>query len=302
MAEAHSSGCPPGWRVLAIVQFAPIFRTRVASIVLAGLLMAFAPQAFAKESVQQRIDALLVGSELYMPEGEGPFPVVLQFHGCGGKKNLQARWAETARAAGWAVLVVDSYGHRRINRFEAYATVCTGLQLWGRERAGDLYAMLEWARTQGWADPNRIVAAGWSHGGWTVLDAMALQPGAEAEKVTRLSGLREEPLAGLVGAFILYPWQGFGALAPTRGLRVDVPVQAIVGTGDNVVGGRYVARTLSAMKTPGAPISVELFDGATHAFDEIEAQDWRVKYSPELTAKAHGMYAEFLGSLGASPR
>ena len=99
--------------------------------------MALAPQAFARETVQQRIDALLVGSELYMPEGEGPFPVVLQFHGCGGMKNLQARWADTARAAGWAVLVVDSYGHRRIDRFEAYATVCTGLQLWGRERAGD---------------------------------------------------------------------------------------------------------------------------------------------------------------------
>ena len=287
---------------LVVARRPPRFRVVARLVALAGMLMALAPQAFARETVQQRIDALLVGSELYMPEGEGPFPVVLQFHGCGGMKNLQARWADTARAAGWAVLVVDSYGHRRIDRFEAYATVCTGLQLWGRERAGDLYAMLEWVRTQGWADASRIAAAGWSHGGWTVLDAMALQPGAEAEKVTRLSGLRDEPLDGLVGAFILYPWQGFGALAPSRGLRIDVPVQAIVGTGDSVVGGRYVARTLAAMKTPGEPINVELFDGATHAFDEIEAQDWRVRYSPELTAKAHGMYAAFLKGLVVPPR
>ena len=287
---------------LVVARRAPSFNLVAVLIALAGMLMSLAPQAFAKETVQQRIDALLVGSQLYMPEGEGPFPVVLQFHGCGGMKNLQARWAETARGAGWAVLVVDSYGHRRIDRFGAYATVCTGLQLWGRERAGDLYAMLEWTRTQGWADPSRIAAAGWSHGGWTVLDAMALQPGAEAEKVTRLSGLRDEPLEGLVGAFILYPWQGFGALAPSRGLRFDAPVQAIVGTGDSVVGGRYVARTLSAMKTPRLPINVEVFDGATHAFDEIEAQDWRVKYSPELTVRAHGMYTDFLSGLGkASP-
>jgi dienelactone hydrolase len=264
--------------------------------------MAFAPQAFAKETVQQRIDALLAGSELYLPEGEGPFPVVLQFHGCGGMKNLQARWAATAKAAGWAVLVVDSYGHRRIDRLEAYATVCTGLQLWGRERAGDLYAMLEWARGQTWADPSRIAVAGWSHGAWTVLDAMALQPGAEAEKVTRLAGLRDEPLEGVVGAFLLYPWQGWGALAPTRGLRYDIPIQAIVGSADTVVGGKGVARTLRSMKTPRLPIQVEMFEGATHAFDEIEAQDWRVKYSPELTARAHGMYAEFLGSLVESPR
>jgi dienelactone hydrolase len=281
---------------------APRFQIIATRVALAGLLMSLAPQAFAKETVQQRIDALLVGSELYMPEGGGPFPVVLQFHGCGGMKNLQARWAATAQAAGWAVLVVDSYGHRRIDRLQAYATVCTGLQLWGRERAGDLYAMLEWARGQSWADPSRIAVAGWSHGAWTVLDAMALQPGVEAEKVTRLSGLREEPLDGLVGAFLLYPWQGFGALAPSRGLRFDVPIQAIVGSADSVVGGKGVARTLSAMKTPSSPISVELFDGATHAFDEIEAQDWRVKYSPELTARAHGMYTDFLRGLSQRAR
>lgn len=264
--------------------------------------MPLAPPGFTKETVQQRIDALLVGSELYKPEGEGPFPVVLQFHGCGGKKNLQARWAATATAAGWAVLVVDSYGHRRIDRFEAYATVCTGLQLWGRERAGDLYATLEWVRAQPWADSTRIAVAGWSHGAWTVLDALALQPGAEAEKVTRLAGLRDEPLDGVVGAFILYPWQGFGALAPSRGLRFDIPIQCIVGSADTVVGGKGVARTLTAMKTPRAPINVELFEGATHAFDEIEAQDWRVKYSPELTERAHGMYTQFLGSLVGSQR
>lgn len=265
--------------------------------------MAPTPHAHATETLQQRIDALLPGSALYLPEGRGPFPVSIQMHGCGGKKALQERWARVAEAAGWAALVVDSYGHRRISTLEAYATVCTGLQLWGRERAGDLYAMLEWVRGQGWADAGRIVAAGWSHGAWTVLDAMALQPGRDAEKATRLTGLPDEPMAGVVGAFVLYPWQGFGALAPSRGLRLDVPVQAIVGSADSVVGGKGVARTLRTMKTPRAPVTVDVFEGATHAFDEIEAQDWRVRYSPEMTARAHGMYASFLKSLvaGNSP-
>ena len=130
------------------------------ALAILAAVMALSSTSFAKETVQQRIDALLVGSELYMPAGEGPFPVVLQFHGCGGKKNLQARWAAVAKSAGWAALVVDSYGHRRISKFEAYATVCTGLQLWGRERAGDLYAMMEWIRQQPFADPNRIALAG----------------------------------------------------------------------------------------------------------------------------------------------
>ena len=143
---------------------------------------------FVTETLDQRIAALAPSSDLLLPEGAGPHPVVIQFHGCGGKKNHQPRWAEVARKAGWAAVVSDSYAHRRINRFEAYATVCTGLQLWGRERAGDLYAMVEWVRRQSWADPSRIVVAGWSHGAWTVLDALALHPGADAEKETRLAG------------------------------------------------------------------------------------------------------------------
>lgn len=256
--------------------------------------------SFSLETIDQRIEALAPSVELFLPEGDGPHPVVIQFHGCGGKKNLQGRWAAVAQASGWAVVVVDSYAHRRISRLEAYATVCTGLQLWGRERAGDLYAMLAWVRRQAWADPARVALAGWSHGAWTVLDAMALQPGRDAERETRLAGIPDEPLAGLRGAFILYPWQGIGALAPQRGLRIDVPVQAIVGTADSVVGGRNVARVLTGMKTPGQAIKVELFEGATHAFDEIEAQDWRVKYDPDLTARAHGMYAAFLKGLAVN--
>ena len=252
--------------------------------------------SFKPEPVDQRIEELLRHSELYKPEGEGPFPLVLQFHGCGGKKNLQARWAAVAKSAGWAALVVDSYGHRRISKFEAYATVCTGMQLWGRERAGDLFAMMEWARRQPWIDPNRIAIAGWSHGGWTALDAMAMTPGQQIESATRVSGLPDEPLAGLAGAFVIYPYQGIGALAPVHGLRVDVPVQAIVGTADSVVGGQSLIKVLNRMRTPSTAIDVAVFEGATHAFDEIEAQDWRVRYDPALTERAHRMYADFLGS------
>jgi dienelactone hydrolase len=272
-------------------------RSFLAAFFLAGLVMAFTPFATAKESLQQRIDALLPGADLTLPEGEGPFPVVIQLHGCGGKKNLQARWAKVAKDAGWAVLVVDSYAHRNISTLEAYATVCTGLRLWGRERAGDLYAAMEWVRQQDWADHDRIAVAGWSHGGWTALDALALKPGADAESATRLTGLPEEPLSGLVGAFVIYPFTGPGSIAPSRGVRADIPVKALVGTHDMVVGNRSVARALQKMPTPRTPVDVVMMEGATHAFDEVEAQDLRVRYDPELTRLAHGLYTDFLRSL-----
>jgi dienelactone hydrolase len=260
-------------------------------------LMAFAPAASARETVQQRIDALLPGADLLMPEGKGPFPVVIQLHGCGGKGDFQLGWAEVARKAGWAVIVVDSYKHRNISRLQAYATVCTGMHLWGRDRAGDLYAMMEWVRGQGWADANHIAVAGWSHGGWTTLDAMAMAPGAEMANSTRLDGIPDEPLKGLVGAFVVYPYCQIGCLAAERGLRVDAQVKALVGTADVVVGGKSSARTLEKMKTPKTPVEVTMLEGATHAFDEPKAKDLRVKYDPALTERAQVMYSDFLKGL-----
>jgi len=275
---------------------------RVAAILfLPGPLMVGAPQASARETVQQRIDRLLPGADLLIPEGEGPFPVAIQLHGCGGKGEFQLGWAKVARDAGWAVIVVDSYAFRNISRLQAYATVCTGLHLWGRERAGDLFAMMQWARGQSWADPNRIAVAGWSHGGWTALDAMSLKPGAEAASATRLNGLAEEPLAGLSGAFLVYPYVGPGSIARTRGVRIDVPMKALVGTSDVIVGSQGLARTLEKMPTPKTPVDVTILQGATHAFDEKDAKDLRVRYDPELTAQAHGMYRDWLKALAESP-
>lgn len=246
------------------------------------------------ETLQQRISDIAGSVDVVRPEGDGPFPVVIQLHGCGGRKGLQDRWAEVVKEAGWAAVVVDSYAHRRISNAEAYALVCTGMKLRGAERAGDLYAAMEWVRRQDWADAQQIVVAGWSHGGWTALDAMAMTPGAEAERLTGLSGLADEPLAGLVGAFLVYPFARPPSVARMRGLRVDASPLAIVGGQDVIVGGRGLASVLQRMRTPGEPIEIVFFDKATHAFDEAEAKDFRVRYDAGLTRRAEGLLSDYL--------
>ncbi len=270
------------------------WREHTRGAIAAASLMALIPTASARDTLQHRIDVLLPGADLVLPEGKGPFPVAIQLHGCGGKKSFQLDWAEVAKKAGWAVLVVDSHKHRNISQLEAYATVCTGLQLWGRERAGDLYAVMDWVRHQSWADPKRIVVAGWSHGAWTALDGLCMAPGAEAANATHLSGLPSEPLQGLVGAFLVYPFAGPGSLARSRGLRVDVSPQALVGTRDVIVGGRGLARTLANMPMPGKPMDVVILEGATHAFDEPDSHDLRTHYDPEITARAQQLYRDYL--------
>src|SRR6202008_131419 len=60
-------------------------------------------------------------AHLYKPDGDGPFPVVIALHGCGGlaghSEPVAPRyrdWAEQLLKEGKAVLLPDSYGSREL--------------------------------------------------------------------------------------------------------------------------------------------------------------------------------------------
>jgi dienelactone hydrolase len=194
---------------------------------------------------------------LTLPEGEGPFPVVILMHGCGGRRpQMMENYARAANEAGAAALIVDSWSPRGIGRLGAVTTICTGARLRGRERAGDLYAMTDWARQQSWADPERIIAAGWSHGAWAVMDALALHSGEEMRRATHLEDLPDEPLAGLAGAFLVYPYVGPPAIAGRRAWRLQPQTSAINGGRDLIVGTKSPTRALERQIEHGAPIQI----------------------------------------------
>lgn len=251
-------------------------------------------------TVQDRIDALAQHWRLVTPPGPGPFPLVIQLHGCGGRHPFQDDYAEVLVRAGVAALVLDSFAPRRIGPVAALGQVCLGLRLWGRERAGDVYAAFAWARRQPSINPDRIFAAGWSHGGWAVLDALAPARAGERARWTGLCDLDEEPLPSLAGAFVFYPYCGAASMARLRGLRLAAPVLAIVAGADSVVGGRSLLRTLQAMPKPGAPIETALFDRATHAFDQENARDPRFRFDTAQAARAKAMLLAFVGGEGLS--
>lgn len=54
--------------------------------------------------------------EFYRPAGDGPFPAVVQLHGCGGRVPLEPEEAAGERmvALGYALLIVDSFGPRGV--------------------------------------------------------------------------------------------------------------------------------------------------------------------------------------------
>jgi dienelactone hydrolase len=246
------------------------------------------------ETLDERIKTLSAHWRLYAPEGEGPFALMIQMHGCGGCHAFQDDYARAAVAEGAAALVVDSYPHRNISPAKAVGMVCTGLKLWGRERAGDLYAAFAWARSQPTIDRARIFASGWSHGGWSVLDALAVASPRERERWTGLVDLPDEPLEGLAGAFVFYPYCGAASVARARGLRFSAPVHAIVAGADGVVGGRKLETALRALPKPGATLQWTFFDGASHAFDEPDTGDPRFRFNPDLAAKSRRLWLAML--------
>ena len=229
------------------------------------------------------------------PKGDGPFPVVLMLHGCGGIRPFTDDMAEVAAREGAAAIEIDSYAPRRISRVVALATVCTGARFRGRERAGDLYAALHWVRRQSWADPKRVLAAGWSHGSWAIMDALALRSGEEMRRATGLVDLPDEPLDGLVGALLTYPYSGAASYAGRRDWRLAPRSIAILAGRDHVVGVRAPREALERQKARGAPIEIVHFATATHAFEDGFAEDPRIRFDPELVAREHALLCDLIG-------
>lgn len=249
----------------------------------------------AAETLQDRVELLAPHFDVTRPEGGGPFPVLIMLHGCGGPRRFTDHTAEVAVRAGAAVINVDSYRPRRISRVAALATVCTGARLQGRERAGDLYAAIAWARQQSWADGSRVAAIGWSHGAWTIMDALALRSGAEMRRATGLEDLPDEPLDGLNAALIVYPYTGIGSFAGRREWRLAPRSTAIIAQHDYIVG--QTRGTLERQRQHSPSLDLVLFEGATHAFEDAQATDPRVRYNPAATAREHGMIRDMIAGM-----
>lgn len=256
------------------------------------------PTQSSAETLHQRVSRLEPHFTITRPDGEARAPVVIMLHGCGGPRPFTEGMARVAVEAGAAVVLVDSFAPRRISRMAAFATVCTGAQLRGRERAGDLYAAMAWARTQRWADPERIIAMGWSHGGWTIMDALALRSGAEMARATGIDDLPAEPLEGLAGTMIVYPYASVGSLAGRRDWRMAPASIAVLCGRDYIVG--TPRGPLERQRARGAPIDIHFFEDATHAFEDESAEDTRVRYNSAATQREYALLREMIARVSAA--
>lgn len=107
----------------------------------------------------------------YIPEGEGPHPVIIQIHG-GPEGQSRPGFSSTyqywASELGVAVLVPNVRGSSGYGK--TYVSMDNGLNR--KKSVADIGALLDWVETQPNLDKERVIVYGGSYGGYMVLASM----------------------------------------------------------------------------------------------------------------------------------
>jgi dienelactone hydrolase len=236
------------------------------------------------------------------PPGTGPFPTALLYSGCDGPKDNMARWSAALTARGWAAVVVDSHTPRGLGEHERWRLVCAGQVLMGSERAGDVLVSIADARRMPFVDPDAIVLIGSSHGGWAVMDLLALDPphGMPTNLAAMPAG-DGDPLAGVVGTVLLYPWCGPPNLARGDGWGRETPTLFLLSADDKIAPSGPCLEVAAELAARGVPVETKVFEGVTHGFDQQErAPLSTLEFDPEVTAEALEIGGRFLDGLGTA--
>ncbi len=229
--------------------------------------------------------------EVHGPTDELRRPAVLLFHGCGGVRGHMAEYAQAAAAAGVRAFIIDSFAPRGWGFGFGVAFVCTGARFWGRERAGDVLAALWGLTRRADVDPERLCLAGWSHGGWTIMDLMTMpltQPG-EAALADPNPGL----LAGVRSLFLAYPYGGFGALSRRRRWLRSPEVLGVVPSWDHVTCRADVKSIYAPVRRGGGALELWEMQAGSHSFDE-PAPHFPMRRHPEMAGESRRRFAAFL--------
>jgi len=201
-------------------------------------------------------------------------------------------WAETWSAQGYWALIVDSFGPRGYPAGFAAGTDTTRPAAVNEVtvRPLDAYGALRYLRTSSRIKPDRIALQGWSNGGSAVLASMS------AEDLKLLTG---DHARGFRAAVALYPGCGLQGHFKGDDYVPYAPVRVFIGTRDEEVSLAACQKFTTASKEEGGDITMTVFEGATHDFDdpgrERQGSAANVAASTETHKQAIAFLAAALG-------
>lgn len=223
-------------------------------------------------------------AQLYKPDGDGPFPVVIALHGCGGlagqSEPVQQRyrdWVEALLKGGRAVLLPDSYGSRELG---PQCRVKERRILARRERVADIMASRQWLLQQPWAARGRISLMGWAEGASALL--WAVRPQSPTRKV--------EP--DFRSAIAFYP---NCRISSGLGWSARIPTLLLIGAKDDISSPPACRQMVDGARGRSALARIVVYPGALHEFDRanLPPQAIGATADPALPERGHlGVDAE----------
>lgn len=195
---------------------------------------------------------------IYMPEGEGPFPVMLFFHGCSGRTlSHEQDWANRLMSENIAMISIDSYSGRGVNWEDA----CNFKAMIPWQRAADVIATIEYVKTLDKVDGNSIYLTGFSHGAMTLWAAQVFA--SEKQAPIGMKNWLQSGFDGVKGNFLFYgpcmePW------------TADVTTHVFTGDNDAYIDEQLCVDYENIHPKDTGSFNLTIYPGATHTFDHAK--------------------------------
>lgn len=236
-----------------------------------------------------------LANRVYAPEGPGPFPAVVVTQA----KKMAPHLLTHARSlidAGYAVLVVDTYGPR-------------GYQIGVKEPlpaefAKDAYDALAHLLSLDYIDRGRIYQDGFSNGG----NAAALLASPEGAREFKAVGRFRATVAHYGACKTASPYAGANATATFMDLLSadsDRPILMLMGELDIETPPSTCFPLLTEMKAAGKQVEWHIYPKTTHAWDQAEhnghvfrtnsGASMSYHHDPDVTRDAMTRTLEFFG-------
>src|SRR5690606_30352174 len=138
-------------------------------------------------------------------------------------------------------------------------------------------------------DGARLALAGWSHGGWAIMEAMSAPRETAGEMLLRDPAAAD--LSAVRATFLAYPYAGVAATGRLRPWRHCPSALAVIAAHDHLTTVRNAERVLDVAC---GNVEVERWTvDATHAFDEPTGAG-PMRHDEALTDEALKRFAAFL--------
>jgi dienelactone hydrolase len=232
--------------------------TLAVAAVAADAAQLASPQLPSPHQVDIPLSGGTLHAQLFKPDGDGPFPVVIALHGCAGLAGhsepvLQRYrdWAEQLLKGGKAVLLPDSYGSRDLGP-QCRVKERERRVLTRRQRVDDIMASRQWLVQQPWAARDRISLMGWANGASALLWAVRPQlPSRNIEPDFR-------------SAIAFYP---NCRISSGLGWSARVPTLLLIGAKDDVSSPPACRQMVDGARGRSALARIVVYPSAYHDFD-----------------------------------